>query len=79
MSKLVVSEPFYFGGAIREVGSEIEVENPADRKSLLDRGLISEGKAAPAPSNKMEPAPENKAEDDISQPKRRGRPPLHKG
>jgi len=60
MSKLTVQQPFYFAGAIREVGSEIEVENAADRKSLLERGLIAEAKAEKSPENKMERAPENK-------------------
>ncbi|KMO25776.1 hypothetical protein VQ03_30740 [Methylobacterium tarhaniae] len=62
MSKLIVQTPFYFGGAIRDVGSPIEVENATDRKSLIDRGMIAEGKATAAPDNKMEPEPANKGE-----------------
>lgn len=62
MSKLTVQEPFYFGGSIREVGSAIEVDNAADRKSLIDRGLIVEVKAEKgAEQNKMQPAPANKS------------------
>lgn len=60
MSKLFVRDQFYYGGQIRDAGSEIEVENATDRKSLIDRGLVGEGKAQPAPANKMAPAPENK-------------------
>jgi hypothetical protein len=61
MSKLTVREPFYFAGAVRDVGSPIEVDNAADRKSLIERGLIGEAKAEKAPENKALNAPENKA------------------
>ncbi|MCC0809053.1 hypothetical protein FPV16_23105 [Methylobacterium sp. W2] len=62
MSKLIVQSPFFHDGVIHDVGNPIEVDNATDRKSLLDRGMIAEGKAMAAPQNKMEPEPANKGE-----------------
>lgn len=67
MVKRTVRDHFYFAGAIRAPGDEIEIETQADLKTLEARGLVS-GEAstakaeAAAPSNKMEKAaPANKS------------------
>lgn len=59
-----VADTFYFAGRIRNPGEPVEVENATDRRALLDRGLIVEGKADldPAPQNKARlSAPDNKS------------------
>lgn len=66
MTKTIARDHFYFGGAVRHPGDEVDVPVQADLVSLEERGLVGDAPAEPKqaelPDNKMNPAPLNKAE-----------------
>lgn len=61
MADYIANRRLYRGaGEYIEKGQPVGDVSAADKKRLLDRGVISERKKEPVAENKMKPAPANK-------------------